>query len=147
MADPKQLAKVLELADRELEAAQLQLRSAQSQANALREQLKSLEAFRMDYVRQAAEKTGDKLAANHYQQYYHFVARLDGAIDQQHQQIQAADQAVGQFQQQWQKIQQKQKALALLIDKEHARRRARADKQEQVELDEFALQQYLRRQS
>ncbi|TKB47238.1 flagellar export protein FliJ [Ferrimonas sediminicola] len=146
MADPRQLVKVLELADKELEAAQLQLRSARSQADALREQLKSLESFRMDYVRQAAEKTGDKLAANHYQQYYHFVARLDGAIDQQHQQIQAADQAVTQFQQRWQQVQQKQKALSLLIDKEMGRRRARAEKREQAELDEFALQQFLRRQ-
>ncbi|USD38630.1 MULTISPECIES: flagellar export protein FliJ [Ferrimonas] len=144
MADPKQLAKVLELADKELEKAQLQLRSARSQADALREQLKQLQAYRFDYVKQADEKAGTLVAANHYQQYYHFIAKLDGAINDQHTQIQAADEAVLQFQQHWQLIQQKQKALALLIDKEHQRRAARAEKREQAELDEFAIQQYLR---
>ncbi|TKB58235.1 flagellar export protein FliJ [Ferrimonas aestuarii] len=147
MADPKQLQQVLDLADKELEHAQLKLRAARSQSDALKEQLTQLDAYRFDYVKQASEKAGKRVAANHYQQYYHFIAKLDGAIDAQRKQIADADEAVKQFQAQYQLIQQKQKALSLLIEKELKRRQLRAEKVEQQQLDEFSLQQYLRRKA
>ncbi|MBY6186876.1 flagellar export protein FliJ [Marinobacter hydrocarbonoclasticus] len=146
MSDPKQLAQVLAMADKALEKAALDLRSANSAVQALKQQLTQLQNYRWDYVKQAQQQAGTTLHASHYQQYHHFIAKLDAAITQHIARVRQAEAAAEQRQALWQQAHQRQQAIALLIDKNKARALQLAEKRSQRELDEFALQQFVRRQ-
>ncbi|GAA4874475.1 flagellar export protein FliJ [Ferrimonas pelagia] len=145
MSDPKQLAKVLTLVEQELEQTSLHLRSANSAVAALKQQMQQLQDYRLDYVRQAQQKQGAVLQAGEYQQFHHYIAKLDAAITQHIGKIRQAEQAAQQRQQQWQACHQRQQAIALLINKAQQQQRLRADKALQRDLDEFSLQQFIRR--
>ncbi|SHI10488.1 flagellar export protein FliJ [Ferrimonas marina] len=145
MSDPKQLAKVLELAEQAFEQASLNLRSANSAVAACRQQLQQLQNYRWDYVKQAQQQAGATLSASDYQQYHHFIAKLDAAIVQQNNKLEQSVQAQQQRQGLWQEAQQRQKAIALLLEKEQTRRAQALAQREQRAMDEFALQQYVRR--
>ncbi|MBY5990736.1 flagellar export protein FliJ [Ferrimonas balearica] len=145
MSDPKQLARVLELADKALEEAALNLRSANSAVQALKQQLSQLQNYRWDYVKQAQQQAGTTLQASHYQQYHHFIAKLDAAITQHNSKLRQAEAAAEQRQGLWQQAHQRQQAIALLIDKAKRAQQSRQEQRQQRELDEFALQQFVRR--
>ncbi|MBW3164290.1 flagellar export protein FliJ [Ferrimonas balearica] len=146
MSDPNQLAQVLGMADKALEKAALDLRSAHSAVQALKQQLTQLQNYRWDYVKQAQQQAGTTLQASHYQQYHHFIAKLDAAITQHIARVRQAEAAAQQRQTLWQQAHQRQQAIALLLEKNRTRAAALAEKRSQRELDEFALQQFVRRQ-
>ncbi|MFI3245834.1 MAG: flagellar export protein FliJ [Ferrimonas sp.] len=147
MADPKQLRRVLTQMTQQVELAQAALREAKATETLLHDQLQQLHQYRLDYLKQAQQQTGNTVAASHYQQFNYFINKLDHAITQhiykQRQQQAKTKELADQFQ----KINQRYQALQLLIDKTEGQLLQKQAKREQQAMDEFATLQYVRRRS
>ncbi|WP_028117913.1 flagellar export protein FliJ [Ferrimonas senticii] len=145
MADPKQLAKVLQVVATQLEQAALQLKQAHQQQALLQQQMAQLQQYRWDYISQAQSQVQQTLSANTYQQYHHFIGRLDDTIAAHVGKQRRASEQVAEAKQQWQQVHQRQQALQLLIDRAQTDQLALQAKREQAALDEFATMQFVRR--
>jgi len=129
--------------DKEQQLARL-FQQAQQNVSQQKQKLSSLEQYRLNYL-QGIQQTGKAgVTATHYQQHLSFVGKLDRACEQQMQVIAQANLAADQRKQLWLKQQQKVKAVVLLLDKKQAVKMAKAAKEEQAMMDEFATQRFFR---
>lgn len=105
---------------------------------------RGLADYRTDYIRQTQQRGAAGVHARQFNQYLNFVSKLDTALEQQNLQIQQAQRVVDQRRNAWLTMQQKRKAIELLIDKELTASAQRQARQEQKMLDEIATQQFFR---
>ncbi|MCL1076635.1 flagellar export protein FliJ [Parashewanella spongiae] len=140
--DPLQL--VLQLAKDAEEQASLQLRSAKSEHQKARQQLDSLNNYRLEYMQQMSGKVGSNLSASQYHQFHRFVGQIDQAVGQQVEAVKKAEQQQGYRQQYWMEKQQKRKAVEMLLEKKAVKQQVTEAKSEQKLIDEFAIQQLFR---
>lgn len=130
--------------DREDKAAQA-YRIAQQTLTQQRQKLSSLQQYRLDYMRQL-QQNGQQggLDARNYHQHLQFVSKLDKACEQQNQIISQASMVVDQRRQQLVKQQKRRQAVDFLLEKQQLEAQAKAERCEQHQLDEFALQKFIR---
>lgn len=145
MADPKQLLKVLDMAQKKADKLGLELRQARSAQDALAQQMKQLQAYRLDYVQQAQQQSGSVLNISKFQQFNYIIAKLDASISQHLQKQQQAEQQVAEKQQIWMAARQRQQALKLLIENTEKKLQTERSRREQRNLDEYATQLFVRR--
>ena len=127
------LLTVLKLATAAEDQAALQLKSAQFEKQKRQGQLDALNNYRLDYMKQMEGHTGTTLRANQYHQFHQFIRQVDSAITQQVAAVKDAEK------------QQKRKAVEMLLSQKATKAMVIEAKREQKMSDEFAMQQYFRR--
>jgi flagellar FliJ protein len=145
MAKHDPLDTVLKLAKDAEEQAGLQLKSAQLMLQKCQSQLEALRNYRLDYMKQMEGHHGKSIRASYYHQFHQFVRQIDEAITKQVFSIQDADNQRIHRQKYWQEMQQKRKAVELLLSRKAEKVVKEELRQEQKMIDEFASQQFYRR--
>lgn len=113
----------------------------------MQQKYQGLADYRVEYVQQTQSRGQQGMASRQFNQYLNFIGKLDTALTTQQQFVQQAKASADQRLQQLLAMQKKRKALEILIERELAEMRRKADKQEQKMLDEIATQQFFRRVS
>lgn len=142
-ADP--LFTVLKLTQEAEEQASLQLRAAQLELQRRQSQLKALQDYRLDYMKQMEQQQGKNISASYYHQFHQFVRQVDDAIVQQVNSVQEASTQQQHRQTHWQEKQQKRKAVELLLANKAEKAQLAEQRREQKMVDEFASQQFYRK--
>ncbi|MEZ9822575.1 flagellar export protein FliJ [Shewanella sp. 10N.286.45.A1] len=142
-ADP--LFTVLKLNQEAEEQASLQLRAAQLELQRRQSQLKALQDYRLDYMKQMEQQQGKNISASYYHQFHQFVRQVDDAIVQQVNSVQEAHTQQQHRQTHWQEKQQKRKAVELLLANKAEKAQLAEQRREQKMVDEFASQQFYRK--
>ena len=117
---------------------------AQQHLHQQQQRLENLEAYRREYLSNIQTQGQSGLGARSYTQYLTFVGQLDTACQQQNTVISQAILVADQRKNAWLAQQRKRKAVEHLIDNKRRASLAKAERQEQALLDEFALQSFLR---
>lgn len=129
--------------DKEDQCAKL-FQQAQQYLFEQQQRLDNIERYRIEYLGNIQNHGSVGFGARDYTQQLSFVAQLDSACVQQNQVISQAILVADQRKQAWLAQQRKRKAVDYLIEKKKLEQIRRAEKQEQLLLDEFALQSFLR---
>jgi flagellar FliJ protein len=145
MAKHDPLDTVLKLAKDAEEQAGLQLKSAQLMLQKCQSQLEALRNYRLDYMKQMEDHHGKSISASYYHQFHQFVRQIDEAITKQIVSIQDADNQRLHRQNRWQEMQQKRKAVELLLARKADKAAQEELRREQKMIDEFASQQFYRK--
>ena len=103
-----------------------------------RQRLSDLQRFRTEYLRGMQEQGAVGLTAARLRQWQQFMNGLDRAIEQQRQQIQAAESQLEERRQQWFQARGKHQALGKVVERYRAEEERAQAKQEQKETDDFA---------
>lgn len=138
---------VLKLAKEAEAQAGLQLKSAQLMLQKCQTQLEALRNYRLDYMKQLENYHGKSISAGNYHQFHQFVRQIDEATTKQMASIQEADTQRIHRQQYWLEMQQKRKAVELLLSRKAKKRQQEERKQEQKTFDEFAIQQFYKKRT
>ncbi|MCH8537509.1 MAG: flagellar export protein FliJ [Alkalimonas sp.] len=138
------LVRVQKDREEKLEAQFVQAMQFSRQAE---QKYQGLADYRTDYIVQSQQQGAVGLESRQYSQFIRFIAKLDQALEQQATEIQQAQSVVEQRREQWLAMQKKRKAIEYLLEQEQRQQARKADKAEQVLLDEVATQQFVRRQS
>lgn len=137
------------LSDRLQEAedrAAKNLAQAQQEEQRYLQQLDALNEYRQIYSQQMLDKGVTGLNSSQFHQYHAFINKLDQTSLAQQKGLQKARQVVRQKRDEWLELQQRRKAIGILLDKQAAKEQLKQAKQEQKQADEFALFQYMRQQ-
>ena len=145
MAKVDPLFTVLKLNQEAEEQASLQLRAAQLELQRRQIQLKALQDYRLDYMKQMEQQQGKNISASYYHQFHQFVRQVDDAIVQQVNSVQEANTQQQHRQAHWQEKQQKRKAVELLLANKAEKAQLAEQRREQKMVDEFASQQFYRK--
>ncbi|MFB2684838.1 flagellar export protein FliJ [Shewanella mangrovisoli] len=145
MANADPLLLVLKLALDAEEQAALLLKSAQLECQKRQNQLDALNNYRLDYMKQMQSQQGEAISASHYHQFHRFIRQIDEAIAQQNRVVADGEKQKNYRQQHWLEKQKKRKAVELLLENKEKKRQALELKKEQKMTDEFASQQFFRR--
>ena len=129
--------------EKEQKAAQL-YQMAQQQLVQQRQKLSSLQQYRLDYLRQIQQNAKGGVGAKAYHQHLTFVGQLEKACQQQLNVISKATLAADQRKQAWLEQQKRRKAVELLLEKKAQEAVEKANRAEQVMMDEFAMQRHFR---
>lgn len=138
------LVRVQKDREEKLEAQFVQAMQFSRQAE---QKYQGLADYRTDYIVQSQQQGSVGLESRQYSQFIRFIAKLDQALEQQATAIQQAQSVVEQRREQWLAMQKKRKAIEYLLEQEQLQQARKADRAEQVLLDEVATQQFVRRQS
>lgn len=106
--------------------------------------LESVEHYRREYIDSISRAGENGFDAKQYSQHLAFVSQLDNACQQQSQILSQAVLVAEQRKQEWLNQQRKRKAIEHVIEKKAHARRVRAERLEQAQLDEFAIQRFVR---
>ncbi|WMO14114.1 flagellar export protein FliJ [Pseudoalteromonas piscicida] len=110
------------------------------------QRLSGLNDFRLEYSMQLHSKAQVGLSSGGFNQYHNFINKIEQAIDQQAKTVNTAKQVVEQRRKLWLAQQAKTKAIEKLIEKQALAKQTRLAKAEQKMLDEFATNQFVRRE-
>ena len=139
------LTTVLSLAKEAEEQAALQLRAARGELQKREAQLQALNSYRLEYMQQLKDKAGQHISVTFYQQFHKFIKQIDEAIGQQVQAVAEGREMQGHRQQNWLQKKQKRQAVEQLLEKKAKATELRQLRLEQKQTDEFAMQQFYRR--
>ena len=145
MASIKQLTLVCDIEKQKLEKLHATYIQTKNYLFEQQQKLSGLENYRLDYIGQIKQQVALGVAAKTLIQHQNFVGKLDKACEQQINIINQAVLVVDQRKQHWMKQQQKYKAVLQLISRRQKQLLKDQNKQEQLVLNEFAIQQYHRR--
>lgn len=120
---------------------------AQQHLSANQQKLKGLNDFRLEYTQQLHLKAQNGLQTSGFNQYQAFIKKIEEAIKQQASTVMTAQQVVEQRKKIWLAQQVKAKAIEMLMNKRALEKQVRLNKAEQVMLDEFATNQFMRRKA
>lgn len=140
----RQLQQVLKFESEKEQKALNDYMLAQRHYNEQRQKLRSLEQYRLDYLRQIQQTGKSGVHAQKYHQHLSFVGKLDKACEQQMHVISKAKMVSDQRKNLWQAQQQRRKAVEMLLQKKQMAAQKKADRAEQVMLDELATQKFFR---
>jgi flagellar FliJ protein len=141
------VSKGLELLSQQLVDAEQRCAMALAKARQdLKLFMEALNHYREVYLQQWTERgLQGELNAQQNGHYHSFINKLQSAAQQQYEGVLQVRQAVELRKQEWLAMQQRRKAVELLLEKKAERARQKADRQEQKMLDEFAMRNYLNR--
>ncbi|WP_024870875.1 flagellar export protein FliJ [Tolumonas lignilytica] len=144
------MSKALELLTSRLQeaedrAAKMLAQAQMEQAN-FKRQLDALNEYRQIYSTQMTDKGVAGLEASHFNHYHSFIGKLDHASTQQQQGFQRARQQAEEKREEWLALQQRRKAIEMLLERKAQKEALKQLKQEQKLLDEFATFRFFHRQ-
>ncbi|MDB2373265.1 flagellar export protein FliJ [Psychrosphaera haliotis] len=122
------------------------MQSAQSYLQANQAKLKEVQSYKLDYLKKMQSRGVSGIGGASYQHYQRFIVQLDQGIAAQMNVVDIAKQVLEQRKQEWFVQKNKVKAVDTLLTQKAKARQQRIDKYEQNQSDEFASQQYIRRQ-
>jgi len=146
MANIKQLAIVLSMADKKEQEALKVYSEAEQQLTQLKQQMESLTQYKADYLLQMKPENSQQVTAVKLIRLQGFLAKIDQSIFQQRDVIAKASLAVDARRKLWAKAKQYCDSITFLIDKQHNEVALKEDKQQQKLSDEFAMMSYHRKQ-
>jgi len=129
------------------EKLQAQFVAAQQFYLQTEQKYQGLANYRTDYIQQSQQQGSAGLQSRQYNQFVSFIGKLDQAIQQQGRAVLQAKAAAEQRKQSWLAMQKKRKALELLVQRNDDAELQKQIKQEQKNADEYASQQFMRRQA
>ena len=135
-------SRLLEAEDR---AAKMLALAQREQANFQR-QLDALNEYRQIYSSQMTDKAVVGLESSHFNHYHSFIGKLDYASVQQQKGFQQAKQQSEQKREEWLALQQRRKAIEMLLERKAEKEALKQLKQEQKLLDEFSTFRFFHRQ-
>ena len=118
---------------------------AQQFAQDHKQKLSGLENYRLDYLRQAQQRAKEGVGSVTFGQHQQFIGKLEKACEMQMNTLSQAKRVADQRHMQWLAQQRKRKAVEMLLDKQNKAKLKRADKLEQIMLDELSLQKFMRK--
>lgn len=127
------------------EKLQAQFVAAQQFYQQAEHKYQGLANYRTEYIQQSQQQGSAGLQSRQYNQFVSFIGKLDQAILQQGRAVQQARAAAEQRKNAWLAMQKKRKALELLVERNNIAELQKQLKQEQKNADEFASQQFMRR--
>ncbi|WAJ69316.1 flagellar export protein FliJ [Catenovulum adriaticum] len=142
---PRQLQLVVEFERQKEDKLALQYAEAQQDLQAKNEKLVGLDKHKHDYINNMNNNGQGGISPDHLMRFQAFISQLDKACTQQRAKIQNANKVVEQRRALWLQQQRKRKSIELLLEKQERAALAKQDKQEQLVLDEFAQNQFVRR--
>lgn len=146
MANIKQLAIVLSMANKKEQEALKVYSEAEQQLTQLKQQMESLTQYKADYLLQMKPENSQQVTAVKLIRLQGFLAKIDQSIFQQRDVIAKASLAVDARRKLWAKAKQYCDSITFLIDKQHNEVALKEDKQQQKLSDEFAMMSYHRKQ-
>lgn len=141
----KSLYLVLDLEKKREDQAAMRFQQAKQQCDMQQKRLQGLANYRTEYLNSAHDRGKDGLQSMRFGHYHAFIGKLDEGISQQRIKLQRLEQVVTERQQLWQENQQRRKAVEHLIDNKQREVRARRERIEQSNADEYATQGFMRR--
>ena len=136
------MSKALELLTSRLQEAEdraaKMLAQAQMEQAKFQRQLNALNEYRQIYSTQMTDRGVEGLEASQFNHYHSFIGKLDHASVQQQQGFQQAKQQAEQKREEWLALQQRRKAIEMLLERKAEKEALRLLKQEHKLLDEFA---------
>ncbi|MDP5149876.1 flagellar export protein FliJ [Rheinheimera baltica] len=128
------------------EKLQAQFVAAQQFFQQSEQKYQGLANYRTEYIHQSQQQGSAGLQSRQYTQFVSFIGKLDQALLQQGRAVAQAKAAAEQRKQSWLAMQKKRKALELLVERSNMAELQKQLQQEQRNADEFASQQFMRRQ-
>lgn len=125
---------------------QAQFIKAQQYFQQAEQKYQGLANYRTEYIQQSQRQGSQGLQSRQYSQYVNFIGKLDQALIQQARVVHQAKAAAEQRKQSWLKMQTKRKALELLVERADSAALQVLERQQQSLSDEYAGQQFYRRQ-
>ena len=129
------------------EKLQAQFIAAQQYYLQAEQKYQGLANYRTEYIQQSQQQGSAGLQSRQYNQFVNFIGKLDQAILQQGRAVQQAKAAAEQRKQSWLAMQQKRKALELLVQRNDAAELQKQLRLEQKNADEYASQQFMRQRA
>lgn len=140
----KQLQLVLELEQRKEDKTLIDFRQAKDEYDKQLARLQGLFRYRQDYLRSINERGQEGIAINTFGHLHSFVSTLDGAEERQQHQVGQAKAVMSQRQERWLKQRQRKMAIEKLIENKAKQAVIAANRQEQRDMDERALVQFIK---
>lgn len=131
--------------DKEQKAIQ-NLQQARGFYESQKSRLEGVENYRLEYMRNFQNNADKGMTAASFSHFHSFLKKLDEAYLSQQHMVGKAKQVVDQRQREYLAQQQKLRSVELLIDNQKKAIAAKEAKNEQKMFDEFAMQQFYRRQ-
>jgi flagellar FliJ protein len=136
-------SRLLEAEDR---AAKMLAQAQREQANFQR-QLDALNEYRQIYSSHMTEKAAVGLEASHFNHYHSFIGKLDHASVQQQNGFRKAKQQAEEKRDEWLALQQRRKAIEMLLERKAEKEALKQLKIEQKLLDEFSTFRFFHQQN
>lgn len=145
MSKPFPLQPLADLAKHHADVAVRKLGDLNQQNQKIGNKLELLLQYRQEYQLRFEESLRSGMNQIEWQNYQHFLAKLDDAIDQQKQLQLAFVQVVEAGQLEYQLQQKKMKSFETLADRHKVQESSKAAKIEQRELDDLSSKSFLRK--
>lgn len=142
---PRQLQLVVEYEQQKEDKLALQYAQAQQDLQDKNEKLAGLDKHKHEYINNMNNNGQGGISPDHLMRFQAFISQLDKACTQQRAKIQNASKVVEQRRALWLQQQRKRKSVELLLEKQQQAELIKQDKQEQLVLDEFSQNQFIRR--
>ncbi len=133
----KRMRKLADLARSEERRVCEEMGRAQRQLNEHEERLDELEAYRRDYSDKF--RPGGHLSPARWQDYQHFLQRIDDAVVEQRSQIEAGKAARDAHRRRWLIRRQKLESIERVVERFRKDEDERAERRQQRTLDEIAM--------
>ncbi|MEW5893301.1 MAG: flagellar export protein FliJ [Pseudomonadota bacterium] len=141
------LQPLLEHTQHRMEAAERLLRMLKRKQDEARRQLEQLHQFQGEYQTRLKQATASGMSIQQLREYQGFLAKLQGAIQHQQQEVRLAEQRWAAAHKQWLEQRQKVKAYETLAARHQAQEIRRQEKREQKLSDERATRRLAPSQS
>jgi len=136
------LAMLIELTQNKTDDATRRLGQLQSAQISAQEKLKLLMQYRQEYCVKMQAQMQDGVAAAHWQNFQHFIATLDGAIDQQRAVAAQADTRLAHGRSDWQHQKRRLNSFGTLAERVRQQQAVVLNRREQRDSDEHAARQF-----
>ena len=144
MRPSQRMQPALELAQERMRTASLKLADVQFRYEQKQQKLRQLENYRDEYMQGLLRKSRDGLHVVQMKDYNLFLDRLNQAIRQQHHMLEGMRVELEQCAQQWRQEQMRVSALDKVVERKVQAERREADRQEQLECNEFSRRSWRR---
>lgn len=145
MSRLKRLQTVEGVMDENAERAARAFGQAQAALEQAEQRLVQLQQFRADYHNRLAQGQGDTMDAFRLRDFNAFLVRIDGAIEQQHRQIEEARRQVEVARENWNTERSRAEAMGKVVQQEYRSEQRVAARREQNEADELAQRMFVHR--
>lgn len=142
MTRSRRMEPVQRIADERARAAAKVYAELRARHEEQRGRLKQLRSFRDDYLRQRTEAVQAGMDGFRLRDYNSFIARIDGAIEQQQQLIAQTEGDLARARRQWMELRGKSRAIDKVVDRYQADERLDAERRDQRQSDELAQRQH-----
>lgn len=132
----KRLGVVLDLARRKQEQADRYLSDSRLRVQQAETQIQQLQAYLLEYQTQFNAQGRNGMSPTEVRTHQAFIARLQQALQQQHETLHLAQQQLQQVTRYWQETYAHTQGIEKLTDKVRMQEQAAADKRDQQEVDE-----------